>query len=332
MRFGPVPVAQAEGAILAHSLDLDGSRLRKGAILTADHVAALRRAGLDTVTVAHLDPGDLHEDEAAHRLARALVQGRTGLHLTAPFTGRVNLLAEGPGVALLDADRLHAANAVHPMITVATVPPYQQMTTRGMVATVKIISYGVAEADVTRACDLARGAIGFATPVLRRAALIVTEIPGGAGEKGVAAIQNRLTALGFTLAEVLTVPHKEAPLCAALRTVEADLILILTGSATSDPMDVAPQALRQAGGTVERFGMPVDPGNLLFLGALNGCPVIGLPGCARSPALNGADWVLSRVVCGMTVSGEDIARMGVGGLLKEIPTRPMPRRGRDGSG
>jgi molybdenum cofactor cytidylyltransferase len=63
----------------------------------------------------------------------------------------------------------------------------------------------------------------------------------------------------------------------------------------------------------------------LFLGALGSKPVIGLPGCARSPALNGADWILERVICGIPVGADDIAAMGVGGLLKEIPTRPRPR-------
>ena len=84
-------------------------------------------------------------------------------------------------------------------------------------------------------------------------------------------------------------------------------------------------ALRAAGGEVTRFGMPVDPGNLLFIGRLQGAEVIGLPGCARSMALNGADWVLSRLACGLAVTSADIAGMGVGGLLKEVPSRPMPR-------
>jgi molybdenum cofactor cytidylyltransferase len=106
------------------------------------------------------------------------------------------------------------------------------------------------------------------------------------------------------------------------------MLLILTGTATSDLHDTAPEAVRRAGGQVARFGMPVDPGNLLFLGALGGRPVIGLPGCARSSALNGADWVLERLACGLEVTGDDIAAMGVGGLLKEIPTRPEPREGR----
>ena len=107
----------------------------------------------------------------------------------------------------------------------------------------------------------------------------------------------------------------------AVAEAQADAVLILTGSATSDLHDVAPEAVRQAGGSVTHFGMPVDPGNLLFYGEQAGRPVIGLPGCARAPALNGADWVLERLLCGVPVTPQDIAGMGVGGLLKEIPAR-----------
>ena len=328
MRFGPVSPPDAEGAILAHSLELGGKKLRKGVILTSAHVAQMQSAGLNSVTVARLDPEDLHEDAAAARFAQALVTPSSALILTEAFTGRVNILAPGPGVAVLNETALHAANAVHPMITVATVPNHQQMGPRGMVATVKIIAYGVPEQDIETACSLAREAISFAPVTLRSGSLIVTEIPGGAGEKGVEAIRHRLELLGMTLETVETVPHAEAPLTNALSTVRSELVLILTGSATSDPMDVAPQSVRLAGGQVDRFGMPVDPGNLLFVGALGDRPVIGLPGCARSPALNGADWVLSRIACGLEVTHDDIARMGVGGLLKEIPTRPQPRAGR----
>jgi molybdenum cofactor cytidylyltransferase len=328
MNFGLVPLSQAVGCILAHSLELNDKKLRKGVVLTADHVAQMRLAGLDSVTVARLDPDDLHEDAAAAQFAQALVSDAVPLVLTDAFTGRVNVLAPGPGVAILDESRLHAANAVHPMITVATVPDHQQMGPRGMIATIKIISYGVPAQDIETACELARGAISFAPVSLRTATLIVTEIPGGAGEKGVEAIRNRLELLGMSLDQVVTVPHAEPPLTQAIAETSTDLVLILTGSATSDPMDVAPQAVRLAGGQVDRFGMPVDPGNLLFVGSVKARPVIGLPGCARSPALNGADWVLSRVACGLTVTHQDIARMGVGGLLKEIPTRPMPRSGR----
>ncbi len=328
MKFGPVPLAQAEGAILAHGLRLPGGRLRKGQVLGADDLAALARAGIAEVTVARPDPGDRLEGEAAAEVARALARGAQGVRVTAAFTGRVNLLAEAPGVAVIEPARIHAANAVDPMITIATVPPFQQLHPGGMIATVKIIAYAVPGAAVAQAAAAARGGIRLARPVLRSASLILTEVPGGPGAKGIEAIRARLDALEMALPETLCVPHREAPLAQAIGRARGDLILILTGSATSDPHDVAPQALRRAGGVVERFGMPVDPGNLLFLGALGQRPVIGLPNSARSPVLHGADWVLSRVACGLRLTGEDIAAMGVGGLLKEIPTRPQPRQGR----
>ncbi len=328
MKFGPVPVPEAEGAVLAHSIAVAGGRLRKGRVISAADVAALQGAGHADVIVARLEPGDLGEDAAAAALAAAVVSDGAGLKVTAPFTGRVNLLAEGPGVVRLDVAALETINRIDPMITIATVPPFQQMTAGGMVATIKIISYAVSSDALGQAVMAAghAGAIALAPPVLKTASLIISEIPGGAGDKGRKAIEDRLTALGVALLDVIMVPHDRAALSGALRQAPGDLVLVLTGSATSDPYDVAPSALRHAGGQVARFGMPVDPGNLLFIGDLSGRPVIGLPGCARAPALNGADWVLCRVICGIPVRSDDIAGMGVGGLLKEIPTRPQPRR------
>lgn len=329
MKFGPVELGQAQGAVLAHSVAVAGGRLRKGRVLNAQDISALAQSGVTEVIVARLDPGDVAEDAAAEALALAVTAGAEGVELSAAFTGRVNVLAGGPGVVRLDAAAIEAVNAVDPMITIATVPDHQQMTAKGMIATIKIISYAVANDALGQAITAAGvGCITLAAPKLRRATLIITEIPGGPGDKGASAIEDRLTALDVTLQDVVRVPHERAALAKALAAADSDLALVLTSSATSDPEDVAPSAVRAAGGHVARFGMPVDPGNLLFIGDLEGMPVIGLPGCARSPALNGADWVLSRVVCGIDVSARDIAAMGVGGLLKEIPTRPQPRRGK----
>lgn len=328
MKFGPVPVTEAGGAILAHSIGVKESKLRKGLTLSPDHVAQLIASGVAEVTVARLEAGDCHEDEAARALAAALAPDPThaNLRVTEPFTGRVNLLADGPGVAVLNIPALEQFNQVNPMITVATVPQFQQMGPSGMVATIKVISYAVPKDDVLRAADLARDSIRLARPVHRSAGLVVTDIPGGPpNDKGIAAIRGRIEALGLSMSDVQVVPHRTETLTQAVKQVEGDIVLILTGSATSDINDVAPAAVHKAGGNVDRFGMPVDPGNLLFIGALGTRPVIGLPGCARSPALNGADWVLSRVACGIETSASDIAGMGVGGLLKEIPTRPQPR-------
>lgn len=334
MIFGPVPVEQAQGAILAHALRLDGLRLKKGSVLEAKDIAALTAAGQTQVTVARLEPGDIHEDAAADRLARALVPypDGVGLRLGRAATGRVNIYAQGPGLVQVNAGRIHAVNGVHPAITVATVPEWDSTGPRHMVATVKIIAYAVPEAALRMACDVGDDALALRPAVRKRAVLIQTTVDGDGkvlSDKGHAVTAERLQRLAVDLAPKVVVSHAADPLSGALRQARqgADVVLILTGSATSDLYDVAPQALRQAGGVVHHFGMPVDPGNLLFYGDLQGVPVIGLPGCARSPALNGADWVMERILCGVPITPADITRMGVGGLLKEVPQRGRLREG-----
>ncbi|MEM7470924.1 MAG: molybdopterin-binding protein [Pseudomonadota bacterium] len=331
MRFGPVPVMEAEGAILAHSVATPNGRLRKGGVLTRENVAELARAGLSEVVVAQLDPGDIDENAAATRLASALVGQAQGVTATTAFTGRVNIVAESPGVARIDAAVIAEINACDPMITCATVQPFVRLGTGSLIATIKIISYGVAERDLARAeraAKQSKGAVGLFAAQLKTASLIVTQTDAApVAEKGVEAMRSRLKALGISLDAVSHVAHEPDAISQALSAAAQDLILILTASATSDAYDVAPEGVRAAGGKITRFGMPVDPGNLLFLGTCNDRPVIGLPGCARSPALNGADFVLERIACGLDVTTDDIAAMGVGGLLKEIPQRPQPRRG-----
>ncbi len=323
MKFGAVPVAEAEGAVLAHSLALQEGRLRKGRLLTKEDLRQLRASGYETITVALMEKGDLDEDTAAARLGTALAPD--GLRLSKAATGRVNIFAQGPGVAGIDVDAVAAFNAINPMITVATVPQYHRVDRGTMVATIKIISYGVPEADVDEAAVIGRSALIVLPPVYRTATLIETRTADVPSPKGRAAMRGRLDRLGLHLDDRVVVGHDVSDLARALAAARGDMLFILTASATSDPADVGPEAVRQAGGTVTQFGMPVDPGNLLFLGHLEGRPVIGLPGCARSPALNGADWVMERVICGVDLTPADFAAMGVGGLLKEIPTRPKPR-------
>ena len=162
-------------------------------------------------------------------------------------------------------------------------------------------------------------------PKYLSAHLITTKISRGTSNKSLNAIKKRTDSLGLSLSVNKDVPHHEDNLKEAIANAASDLILILTASATSDISDVAPMAVQSLGGKILRFGIPVDPGNLLFLGLLSDKPIIGLPGCAKSPATNGADWVLSRVVGGQIPNEYEFARMGVGGLLKENSLRAMPR-------
>ncbi len=333
MRFGPVPLSDAQGAILAHSLHAGEARLRKGQVLDAQALAQLAAAGLTEVVVAQPGPDDVAEDMAAARLAAALVPEEAAAKLSraAPFTGRANLHATAAGLALIDRAAVDAVNAVDPAITLATLPPFARVAPGLLVATAKMIPYAVREPALAAACACAAGAVRVAPFRLRDAGLVLTRVPGQPArlnEKGTAAVEARLAGLGMRLAGVREVAHDIAPLAGALRDLPGAVLLILTGSATADVADTGPAAVVAAGGRIVRFGMPVDPGNLLFLGDLGGRPVIGLPGSARSPVPHGADWVLERIACGLEVTPDAIAAMGVGGLLKEIPARPQPRERR----
>ena len=129
----------------------------------------------------------------------------------------------------------------------------------------------------------------------------------------------------------LRVAHEEQALTRAIQSLtgECQAVVIFGASAITDRRDVIPSALEASGGRIEHFGMPVDPGNLLLLGEIGSVPVIGAPGCARSPKENGFDWVLGRILAGFAITRADIQAMGVGGLLMEIATRPQPRLGEE---
>lgn len=328
MKFGPVPIAKAAGSVLAHSVKIGKKRLRKGVVLDAVALAALAKAGIKTVTVAQFEGDDIGEDQAAEIIAVSLItdKNRVGFDITNPVAGRVNIIARNSGVLTLDSAAIAKINAVSDDITLATLANWARVAKGAMIATVKIIPYGVSQALVDMAARDA--ALYLNIFKQQRVSLILTQTDGFDEKilaKGRQVVNRRVQALGSELGEVITVPHQTQALADALAQTSGDMILLLTASATSDVHDVGPAALVQAGGRMIRFGMPVDPGNLLFLGELDGRPVVGLPGCARSPALNGADWVLERLAARLPVTNADIAVMGVGGLLKEIPTRPQPR-------
>ncbi|MFZ4809130.1 MAG: NTP transferase domain-containing protein [Hyphomicrobiaceae bacterium] len=331
MRFASVPTAEAVGAILAHSLGTPDGPIKKGRVLSAGDVARLQAAGHETVMAARLDPGDLDENAAAGRVARALAG--SGVRVAEPFTGRANLYAEWPGLVTLDPARIGRLNGLDEALTVATVVPFERVEAGQMIATVKIITFGLSGAVVAAAEPLAAAALAVAPFAARTAGLVLTELPATKTtvlDKRTRVMADRLAALGSRLGPVLRVPHETAAVAAAiteLATAGADPILVFAASAIVDRGDVTPAALVAAGGTVVHLGMPVDPGNLLMVGRLGPRDVIGVPSCAASPKLNGFDWVLERRLAGQPVGPAELAALGVGGLLKEISGRPQPREG-----
>ena len=331
MRFGRLTVAECEGAILAHGLRCGEIGFKKGRRLTADDIAALLAAGVTKVVVARPDDHEVHEDEAARQLAQRL-SGPSIEHGSA-FTGRVNLHAGTAGLFVVDGEAVQRLNGVSEGITLATLPGHTVVEPGQMIATVKIIPFAVSVTALEHCLGIAgeSGLLGLEPFRSLSAKLLQTELPSLARkvlDKTARVTRERLEALGCRLESEERCAHEVDALAQRISESRTDLLLIAGASAITDRCDVLPAAIEAAGGRVLRFGMPVDPGNLLLLAELDGRPVLGMPGCARSPKLNGLDWVLQRIAAGVPVTSDDIMGMGVGGLLAEIPTRPQPRAGK----
>src|SRR5579871_6377690 len=332
MKFGAVAPKDALGATAVHTIRQGALVLKKGTLIGAAEVAALETAGIKDVVVARLEPGDVSEDEAAAEIAKA-VAGE-GVHVDRAFTGRANLFAQTAGVLVVDKDAVDRLNRVDESITFATLPAYKSVVAGEMIATVKIIPFAVESAARDAALKVAQAAeplVRVAPYRVRKIGVVSTMLPGLSPkviDKTLRVTEERLAPAGATIVAERRVPHEEAALAAAIKeqlALGAELVIVFGASAIADRRDVIPSAITDIGGAVEHFGMPVDPGNLLLIGNAGGVPVLGAPGCARSPVENGFDWVLMRLLAGLKVTRTELMAMGVGGLLMEIVTRPQPR-------
>lgn len=329
MKFGSVPIEAALGAINVHAIKQQSITLKKGAFITEAHIELLKQAGLTQITVLRLKADDVGENEAATILAEKF----SGEHVRVEkaFTGRVNFYAEKTGLLILDEANILRANSIDEAITLATLPNYRFVSAGEMIATVKIIPFAVIRASLNIAISV-NSIINVAPFLPSRIGVVSTLLPGlksSTVDKTLAVTGKRLHLMAAHISTEIRVSHQTAELAIALKQMALDhqLIIIFGASAISDRRDCLPAAIEVAGGQIIHFGMPVDPGNLLLLGRLGTCDVLGAPGCARSSAENGFDWMLQRLIARIPVLPADIRALGVGGLLKEIATRPQSRLG-----
>ena len=332
MKFGEIQVAQAKNALVAHAIVLPDRRLKKGHVITEQDIADLQAIDVDWLTVAQLEPGDVEENDAATRIAAALCGSQ--LDPAEAFTGRVNIYARSTGIFEADRELVDRLNRITPAITLACLKDGEFVKAGRMVATVKIIPFAVEDGLVAEAVNvIAKGrALDLIASQSLRVGLVATCLPSlktTTMDKTARILSDRLTQTSSEVVAESRVEHTPEAVASALLELkdQCDLLIIFGASAITDRADVLPAGIEKAAGEVDYFGMPVDPGNLLLLGTLNGKVVIGAPGCARSPAENGFDWVLQRVICGLAVDETYLSGLGVGGLLMEISARPQPREG-----
>ena len=334
MKFGPASPREAIGGVTVHTLRQGSLVLKKGSTIGPAEVAALEQGGIKEIVVVRLEKGDVSEDVAAASIAQA-VTGE-GINAERAFTGRANLFAARTGVLMIDRAAVDRINGVDEAITLATLPAFKPVVEGEMVATVKLIPFGV-EGKLRDAAVRAAGGgvLRIAPYVIKKVGVVSTLLPGLASkvvDKTLRVTAERLAPAGAAIIAERRVPHEESALASAITEIlalGAELVIVFGASAIADRRDVIPAAITGIGGAIEHFGIPVDPGNLLLIGGARGVPVLGAPGCARSPVENGFDWVLMRLLAGLKVTRAELMGMGVGGLLMEIVTRPQPRAERE---
>ncbi|MHB8645745.1 MAG: molybdopterin-binding domain-containing protein [Thermomicrobiales bacterium] len=318
-----IAVETVAGRVLAHDVEAtvhgDRVRLRKGAVLTGDDLPTLRAANR-TVHLITLDAGDVHEEVAAQRLARAVAG--TGIQIGDPHESMITLRAEHRGLLAVDAERLLAINSI-PDMSVWTLFDAQIVRDRQAVAGVKVTPLVTRDAALIEAERIARGeaAVIAVKPFipLRVGVIVREELLPAAGERFREAITRKVEWFGSRIVALIQPPNDAAGVVAALQDLTAasvDLIMC-AGVTSTDPLDVTVEALDSVGVCWEKRGVPAHPGSTYWLAYLGATPILGMASCGMFSRATVMDLLLPRFFVGERVTARTLAALGHGGLLNK---------------
>lgn len=323
MKLAEVDLKDALDGVLIHNVaDAQGHKaLNKGQRLTESDLEKLRALNQTRVLIGVFEAGDIGENEAATRVATAVAG--SNITLSAVSGGRINLLAATRGILKVDDDGLTRINSLDG-VTLATIQGNSIVTPNMMVATVKTIGLAIADL-VLRRVEVAASEAGRVISIspLRQArvAVILTgseEARGRIDRTFTPAIQGRVEDLGASVVFSAYVEHQAPAIAGAIehaRSAGIDCLILAGETSIMDERDVTPSGITRAGGTIEVYGAPVEPGNLLLLAYWDGLPIIGAPGCVKSRDTNVVDLILPRLLAGEHIGKADIVALANGGLL-----------------
>jgi len=340
IRFQPgQPFERVEGAVLARDVRIDGERWEKGRRLS---VADLDRLGSiapeelpgGLLTLLVLEPGDLHEDDAALRLA-ASVAGE-GLSVHGPAESRVDLRAAHDGVVHVRIPEVERLNRIDPL-EVFTVLDGSIVQKGDLIASVKVAPHIVGEAVLAageRVAAAGKRPLVWVAPFrsLRVAAVVLESLHALARERFENSVRAKIETLGSTLVGI-DYASDESEVEGALRALtlgpdRVDLVLTAGGGST-DPADPFFAAVSALGGKLVRHGVPAHPGSMLWLGRVGRTAILGLPTCGAFSKATAADLVLPRLLTGEPPTPRLVSGLGHGGILTREHRFRFPPYARD---
>jgi hypothetical protein len=328
--------ARLVGAVLARDLNIAGARWAKGRRLDADDLQVL--AGADPgepVTLLIPEGGELHEDEAARRLAAAVAG--PGLAVRGPVQSRVDLISESHGVANVRVAELERLNRIDPL-EVFTVFDGQVVAPGELVASVKVAPHLVEASTVDAGARLAgfgsNPLVWVAAFVPRRVGVIVKQsVRGTARERFETSVRAKIEGLGSTIVAIEYVEDDadavESAMAALVRGPEAVELILTAGAASTDPLDACFVAITALGGRVVRRGVPAHPGSMLWLARIGRTAILGLPTCGAYSKATAADLLLPRLLSGDDASERTVAKLGHGGILTRSQRFRFPAYARE---
>jgi hypothetical protein len=347
LRGAPVAAALA-GAVLARDVVVAGERWRKGRRVSRDDLQALagesRVPGDRGIPILVPEPGELHEDEAALRLAEAVRGGgapnlasASGLELRGPSESRVDLVAAVAGVVEIRLAALERLNRIDPL-EVFTVFDGQAVAPGALVASVKVGPHLVPEDAVAAGQAIARrgGPIVRVRPFragLRVGVVVKESIGGAARSRFEAAVRSKVEGLGLELLPIRYVADDVPAVVGAIgeltRGPRGARLLLTAGGGTSDPSDAFFEAVTALGGRLVRHGVPAHPGSMVWLARVAGATLLGLPSCGAYSKATAADLLLPRLAAGQPPNRATVARLAHGGILNRHQRFRFPAYARE---
>lgn len=322
-----IPVEESVGLRLAHDITEiipgghKGPRFKRGHLIAEEDVPRLLDVGKAHIYIMELAPDELHEEDAAERLARAAAGA--GLTLTGPSEGRFNLVAETDGMLEVDQELLFRFNELGDLI-LATLRSGEFVREGTVVGGTRTIPVVVKEELVARAEALCRdrSLVSVTAMPAKKVFLLVTgsEVFTGRITDGFEPrVREKVEGMGSTLEPAVLAPDDPDVIAGHIKDFAAKgaEIILVSGGMSVDPDDLTPEGIRRSGADIVSHGFPVLPGSMFLMSYLKDIPVLGLSGCVLHDPVTAFDFMLPKLLSGNRVTREDILQMGHGGLQKK---------------
>ncbi|MBU2702359.1 molybdenum cofactor synthesis domain-containing protein [Sporomusaceae bacterium BoRhaA] len=319
-----VNVEEAVGNVLCHDItkiipgEYKGRAFKKGHIITEEDIPELLKLGKEHIYVWKMEAGKVHENEAGIRLAQAVAG--TGLVLSEPKEGKVNLVAAQDGLCMIDEESLLEVNMIEELI-VATRSNNRPVQKGDIIAGVRAVPLVIEEEKLLQAEQIGRkNPIVLVKPFHSYRVGIITTgsevYHGRIQDQFGPVVKKKVEHYGCQVLEQIIVPDDAAQIAQAVQTLihRGAELLLTTGGMSVDPDDVTPTGIKQAGATIVTYGAPVLPGAMLMVAYLGTVPILGLPGCVMYNKTTVFDLVLPLVLSGQTVTRPMVVKLGLGGL------------------